>query len=291
MTTEEIIIRASSTSGWPDCNRRGAAGVFATIIRGMGYELRKRPAHIGALVGSGTHEGARVVLEEKAKSGSLPPLSVIGDAAVTTLRKRAEDEGMMLDDETPSLNHAERQVVRMSEAYMRHTAPSVNPVLVETRLEARIPFTRNPMVLSGQADAVAIEPNGPRDLKTGKRLGTHRPQIGSYGLLSRTHKVIADKVMDRAYVDFVPRVPLTKPQEMPRSFLYDLATCEQAAIGVIKHMDQCLTTFIEGDEERAILPGDPWAFTANPNSTLCSEKFCSAWGTEFCTEHRKENER
>jgi hypothetical protein len=40
--------------------------------------------------------------------------------------------------------------------------------------------------------------------------------------------------------------------------------------------------FQEGDPERRIRPGDPWAFQSNPNSVLCGERFCPAWGTDFC---------
>ena len=27
---------------------------------------------------------------------------------------------------------------------------------------------------------------------------------------------------------------------------------------------------------------DPWSFVANPNSFLCSDKFCPAFGSKFC---------
>jgi hypothetical protein len=37
------------------------------------------------------------------------------------------------------------------------------------------------------------------------------------------------------------------------------------------------------------LPGDPWAFAANPSSMLCSAKFCPAYGSDFCTEHMKKD--
>jgi hypothetical protein len=51
-------------------------------------------------------------------------------------------------------------------------------------------------------------------------------------------------------------------------------------------IDDHLTLFRQGDPGRYLLPGDPWAFPANPGSKLCSAKWCPAWGTTFCREHQ-----
>lgn len=285
MIHEEIVVRASSTSGWADCPRKCAANVFRGLVRGMGYELRQLGNNAGAAIGSSVHAAAKITLDEKAKSGQLPPQSVAADAAVETLREKAR-EGIVFDDATVNLSDAEAQVVMMAFTYRADIAPSIEPLLVETRLEATVPWTRNRFILSGQSDVLAREPGRVRDLKTGKMRGNHRPQIGSYGLLARSNDV--DLEITEAAEDYIRRTTLKRQREVRgETYKFDLAGCESAAVAVLRHMDQCLTTFLEGDEERGVQPGDPWAFPANPSSKLCSAKWCPAHGTEFCKEHDK----
>ena len=166
----------------------------------------------------------------------------------------------------------------MTKAYHRVVAPKVIPIIVEERLEAEV----SPgLILSGQPDVVAREPHKVRDLKTGARAGaSHAPQIGGYSLLARTHGFdIAE-----AAIDFVQRVNPAKPQPDPNSKVIAISQAETAAANIIRHIEGDLRTFREGDEARHILPGDPWAFQANPSSVLCSPKYCPAFSTEFCRE-------
>lgn len=285
MISEEITVRASSTSGWQDCPRRSAAGVFKRIVTAMGYELRQLPNGAGAAIGSCVHAAAQITLEEKAKTGALPPASVTTDAAVDTLKKKAA-EGISYDDATTNMSSAEEQVVLMAYTYRADIAPQVQPIIIETRLEATVPWTRNRFVLSGQADVIAREPGRVRDLKTGKTRGHHRPQLGSYGLLARSQG--GELNITEASEDYIRRTTLKKQREVRgETYKYDLAGCESAAIAVLRHMDTCLTTFMEGDPDRGVLPGDPWSFPANPSSKLCSARWCPAHGTDFCKEHNK----
>jgi hypothetical protein len=140
---------------------------------------------------------------------------------------------------------------------------------------------------SGQADVIAHEPHGLRDLKTGQRPPAALPQIGAYALLARSNGLD----VETAAIDFVRRVPVTKPQPDPVTFRADIGYAEVAAVSILKHIASELRTFREGDPERRILPGDPWAFPANPSSNLCGEKWCSCWGVTgphaFCHEWRK----
>ena len=280
---EIFTVRSSSLSGWPDCPRRGAANILRRVVEEMGFKLRRPLSSIAAAIGSGVHASVRVTLEEKAKTGEIAPQSVADDAAVETLRERIRD-GVSYDRESQTLNEAEQQAFRMSRAYRTKVAPRINPILVEQRLETRVPWTKNGIILSGQADLVCQEPDAVDDLKTGKQRGNHRPQLGSYSLNVRSHqRANVQKLRET----FIPRVGLRHPQPDPQVFEHDLAGSEQAAVAIVRHIDETLTTFLEGDEKRGVLPGDPWAFPANPNSKLCSDKYCSAWGTEFCHEHDK----
>lgn len=278
--SEPTVIRASSLSGYPDCNRRGAARIFRREIEAAGFVLRDTPRGVGAAIGTSVHRAAAVVLDEKARSGTLPPESVATDCATEDL-KEAVAQGVMFDGQrgpTHNRDEALRQAAGMARVYHRIIAPTVEPIIVEERLEAEV----SPgLVLSGQPDVVAREPGQVRDLKSGARQGNHNPQLGAYSLLARSH----GNDIATAAIDFIQRVPVTKPQPDPVSRPVPVEIAETAAINIIRHIAEDIRVFREGDRTRRLLPGDPWSFQANPGSLLCSQRWCSAWGTEFCREH------
>src|SRR5262249_45279138 len=119
------------------------------------------------------------------------------------------------------------------------------------------------------------------DLKTGTRgPGTFQSQVGGYSMLARSHKIeIAE-----ARIDYLKRVGIRSVPAAPVTRAIPIASAETAASNIIRRIADSLRIFRAGDPERRILPGDPWAFSANPNSMLCSPKYCSAFGTEFCRE-------
>lgn len=287
--SDPIVIRASALSGYADCPRRGAARLFRREIEAAGYVLRETARGIGAAIGTAVHHAAQVVLGEKARTGTLPPVLVATDCAIDDLRE-AMAQGVAYDGSrglTQGRADAERQTLRMTAAYHRAVAPTVAPILVEGRLEAEV---APGLVLSGQPDIVAREPGQVRDLKTGARPGHHAPQIGAYSLLARTPTPTHPEGIDisRAAIDFVQRVAPGKPQPDPVSYAVALAAAETAAVNIVRHIADDLRVFREGDSRRAASPGDPWAFLANPSSMLCSVRWCPAHGTDFCTAHRQE---
>jgi PD-(D/E)XK nuclease superfamily len=281
MTGLVTVIRCSALTGYPDCNRRGAARLFWREVIAAGFRLRRTPRAVGAAVGSAVHRAAAISLDEKARSGVLPPASVATDAALDTLGDELATGEITYDGPrgaTHNRNDAVRQAIGMARTYHRLVAPAVEPIIVEERLEAEI----SPgLILSGVPDVVCREPHKVRDLKTGARpAGSHAPQIGGYSLLARTHGLdIAE-----AGIDFIQRVNPDKPQPDPVSTAVAVAQAETAASNIIRHIAADLEMFRNGDPARRILPGDPWSFQANPNSILCSPKYCPAFGTEFCRE-------
>lgn len=284
MSAPETIIRASSLNESPDCGRRGAAKSFRREIEAAGFELRTLPHGIGAEVGSGLHKGAATILTQKAIDGALPPVDFVNDILVEYLRDKAKD-GMAYDKVTLTLNDAERQVIRMTQTYRALVVPKIQPVLIEHRLEAEVPGTSQHIVLSGQSDVVAKEPSKIRDLKGGARLGTYANQVGAYSALARSHLI---DVSDGAIIDWVPRTSMRNPPKPPMTQIYDVFAAETAMLAIISQIDKSLRTFREGDEERKMLPGEPWSFSANPSSMLCSEKWCPCYGVRgphtFCRE-------
>jgi hypothetical protein len=281
---EPTIIRASSLPTYTECSRRGAASLFRPIIEAMGFKLRQLPHGAGAAVGTSLHKAAEITFAEKAKTGSTPPISLANDCAIETLRE-AVKEGIEFDGPRGTTQNqpiAEHQVISMSGAYHRVIVPKVNPVLVEERLSAAV---APGLILSGQPDIVAREPNAIRDLKSGARSPrAHTAQVGAYALLVRSHAILSD--VTTGAIDFVRRVNPKNPQPDPISESVDISRAETAASRIIYHMAEDLRVFREGDDRLRLKPGDPWAFSANPNSLLCSARFCSAFGTDFCHEWR-----
>lgn len=283
--SETTEIRASALTMYPDCERRGATNTIPGEIAAAGYVLRELPAGIGMPMGSALHMAASVMLTAKAKTGKLASVSDADDAAIDLLRE-AVAPGVHMDRETPTINDAEIQIRRMSKAFRDNLAPNIQPIVVEEKLRAKVPWSTEGLVLTGHPDVIAREPGAVDDIKGGKRLSRHAPQIGAYSLLARSEGLEITK----GRVSFIQRLPLKKDQPRGQIDDYDIAQCESAAVNVLRHIDRSLSVFRKGDPERHVLPGDPWAFSANPGSKLCSAKFCKAWGTDFCHEHAKEIE-
>ena len=279
-----ITIRASSLSSYCDCPRRTVARTQRAIVQAAGYTLRTTPTSIAAPVGTGVHAGAARLLIDKMHGLAIDQHDAL-DAAVEAFRGALSESEVLTDSTTPNNNTAEQQIARMLHAVAVGLVPFVDPVMVEERLVAQY---ADDIAVSGQGDnlcRVALPTNsaGLRDFKTGVRQGAHRPQFGTYALLYRSH----DIDVSQAVTDFVQRVPLSKPQPLVVSTVHDVAGCETAARRVLDHFTEGLRLFTEGDEDRDFVPGDPWAFPANPSSQMCSEKYCAAFGTEFCKEHKE----
>jgi hypothetical protein len=281
------VIRCSALSGWGDCPRRGASKLFWAEIRAAGFMLRYIPRGIGAIVGTAVHRGVASVLGVKARTGTLPARADALESSREMLDYQVEEGDIQFDGPhgvTHNIGEAVDQVARMTGVYHDTVAPTVDPIQVEERLEAEV---EPGLVLSGQPDLVCREPGAIRDLKTGQRAPvSFAPQLGGYSLLARTHKID----IQRAAIDYMPRVRKGKPQPAPQSTETIIAHAESAAANIIRHIQADLNTFRHGDEARHIKPGDPWAFLANPASMLCSPKYCPAHSTEFCHEGKKQKE-
>jgi hypothetical protein len=281
---QATVIRVSSLSSYGDCQRRAAARLFWRHIANAGYVLRYTPTSIAAVIGTAVHKAASTVLGIKARTGSLPLRTV----AIENAREALSDavDGIELQFDPPagpthSMRDATDQVVRMSAIFHDNIAPTINPVLVETRLEAEV---ETGLILSGQADNICQEPGSIRDLKTGARQpSSWAAQIGGYSLLSRSHGY----KIERGVIDFVARISPRKPQPLPVTTEAVLSHAETAASHILRRMAFDLATFRDGDPARRLKPGDSWAFMANPSSRLCSAKYCPAHSTEFCHEWKQ----
>lgn len=270
-------IRCSTLPSYPDCARRESTKIIRDEIEAIGFTFPVTPSNAAAHIGSAVHAAGAYTMQSKIDRDNLgSDLEAIG-LAINSYDEAAK-EATTFDDTTPNHNTAVLQVRHMVGAYRLHLAPKLKPIKVETRLRVDLD---DGFILSGQSDLVTIEPGNVRDTKTGAMQRTHYGQLGGYSLNERTH----GQIVDRVTVDFIQRVSLKKPQPVPVSTEYDPRLAEEVAMSTIRRIKADVTEF-----RRRVVTGDGApenAFLANPNSALCSAKYCQAWGTAYCREHRK----
>jgi RecB family exonuclease len=278
--SDPLILRPSSLTTYADCPRRWAAKHMADEVRAAGYALTRPPlpTHVGAAVGTAVHTAVSVSLKPRIEgSEALAPRDVAEDAAIEALRGETE-HGVAWDEATPDMNTAEKQVVRMSRAWRASPAADVVPLAVETRLEVVI---TDGIHLSGQADTVTRSPDmAIRDLKTGTRRRANGLQYGAYAMVWRGHGIPVTRLVE----DYLRRAPLREEQLPPVEIEVGLRTAMNDAWETLQAIARDVREF----RNRA---GDPdgrppnGAFRPNPGSSLCGERFCPAWGTDFCRSH------
>lgn len=270
---DELTVRASSLSNYPDCPRRWAARHLRGRLAMFGYSVRQIPNSVGAAIGSGTHAAAGHDLEHRITHDDLPPWSESEARGIEELETRISDEGVMWDTITEDLNGAQKQVIRLAKTYRDQVASRVKPLTVEKRLRAR--HAETDIILSGQQDMTIADPSTLRDIKTGKFRGANFAQYGAYSRLLRSHAHGVTHIFE----DFVRRVALRNAQPPVLQVEYDIAACEAQADAILRRIRADVDTFEE--------TGDPDSFLANPSSMLCTDRHCPAHSTSFCPLGRK----
>ncbi len=278
-TNNQIMVRASGLSEYLDCSRRAAARTFVAEIQAMGYELKQLSNNIAAAIGTATHAGATWTLDEKREHGVLGNETEAEHRALQALKDERE-LGVSYDQTSPDVNTAEKQVVRQLKTFRVHIAPTIEPVAVEQRLEGQ---AMDGIILSGQCDYTEklldrVLGEGIRDIKTGTKEKYHGAQLGAYSLLRRAHGA---NVLSMA-VDYIERVPLRREQPEPQKIIYNVAQTEALTWATLRR--------IKRDHDEFQQTQDPNTFLPNPASMLCSPKYCSAFGSKWCTHHAKKGQ-
>ena len=263
----DTIIRASSLPSYPDCSLRWAATTMRKEIKGLGWELRDLPQNIGAANGTAVHAAAANALTTKKDTGELGKVDDAIEVGVESLQAprpvSLRSRGIKT---TPEMSVAQQQVDPPDAALSRQGRSRRSSQLPSRSISR--PRSRTGFVLSGHVDVT--EEFDLHDLKTGKMRRINSQQYGAYALLRRSHGGNANKLIE----DYVQRVSPRSPQPDPIRVVYDGARAERMAMATIKKVISDVRAFKESK--------DPNSFMANPNSFLCGDKFCPAWGTSFC---------
>ena len=260
-------IRASTLPSYPDCPRRSAAKTHRRELEAAGYAFRDLPPSIGAAIGTAAHKVGEVVLRAKIETGELGDLGQGIDLAMAEFDTEIE-AGAIWDDTTQNRNAAQIQIGNLARAYFHGVAKRVEPLAVELYLEAN---TGGGVLLTGNIDLVTVS-GSVRDTKTGAIDRDYYAQLGGYGLLCRSQQ--EPYPVTGLGIDWLPRTAHTKPQKPLVQKEYPLAACQRLALDVIGTIKRDLADYRT--------TGNPAAFMCNTGSMMCSDKYCPAWGTDFC---------
>lgn len=263
MSTE---IRASMLSSYMDCNRRAASKSFTDEVLDAGYVLTQLPPSAGAALGTANHAAGEYALQHKIETGTLASFQDSLDFGAEKFGDEIK-AGVIWDETTPHKDTALRQMERQLRAYWP-IMEQITPIALELNLKADI---GDGFVLSGHID-IMTEDKQLRDEKYGAMNRPYQPQMGGYSLLARSNGYDVNGLI----IDWTPRVGRNKPQPLSTSIKYDVYECESAAHGLVERIKTDIIRFRED-------PDGLWrAFPANPMSMMCTDRYCPAYGTNFC---------
>lgn len=265
---QTIRIRASYLAYYPDCPRRSVARLVENTVKRAGYSLVQTLTGIGAAVGTATHIAAAYQLREKIRTGEIGRLKDSQEIGVEAFKRETFD-GVEYDGTTPNSNAAHRQITTLTRCYFHQIAPNSDATDIEIRLEAEI---RPGYILSGSMDE--LSPWTISDTKTGVKLALYEPQIGAYSLLVKSAPGRPNPRSLR--FAHLARVPISKPYPGAKIYLANQELAERMAAAYVNRLIDDIESLKKTGATHGIL--------CNPNSIMCSRKFCTAFGTNFCPE-------
>lgn len=263
MTAE--YIRPSSLSTFTDCPKRAFTDVFPQLCASKGYELTQPMTGIAAIVGTAAHAGIAHLCKGKPMAAAIARSK---NVLLDEVQKAGGVTESLFDKTTQSLAVARAQLAGMCESYgvfLNGNGPATT-VAIEERITAQVAG----IVVAGSPDRV--EGTQLIDVKTGQQK-PHQVQLGAYILLLEANGV----PIETAVIHHVKRSPNVKqPPVWVEAVDVDIA--KQAAAVTIQRFDSVVQEFAA--------TGDKWVIPENPNSGLCSKKYCAAYGTSFCSTWR-----
>lgn len=244
----KLIIRPSGVQQFISCP---AQWFRAQVLRDF-----QRPSAAASL-GTSLHKGAEVGYQEKIATGSLPPLSVLHDAAVETWKICNEQD--LEYNEGDTYESMESDLISSMESYYSVVMPVITPQAVEQRYT--IPID-SPVVeaLSGTIDIDL--PQGLADIKVTKKKTT----AGKYIVQQSLYALLKERNAEECEKGSIHNVVRGKSVEV-----LDIDLAKDYAKGWVNTIIDTLERF---DETK-----DPLLFRgSSPNSNfLCSPTWCGYW--------------
>lgn len=272
---EYLTMRASSLPALFDCVRRYSARAHRKDIEKMGIVLNPGRQSAAAEIGNALHRLVANLLRAKLAFGEVSARDVDEalDAVYPSFLEAANKQEMLFNKTTRNFDDARKQLRAMGEK-MLGVIDLVNPQHIETAYTWDVsPLGKQaiPVKLTGHVDV--IDSRGEiHDHKTGAQFPSSHAQLGAYSILAKFH----DIDISNARINYVKTPPLSKLADMElKSMRLDLHECEQSAWVAIREYQRYYERWLESGR-------DPWSFPANPMSMMCTENYCSAYGTPYC---------
>lgn len=259
-----VVLRASSLPTYADCARRAAASLFTRQINEAGFDIRQTKQSIGGIVGTQFHKTAAEVL--KARMEGETDFYKLVNRAMKRVDPAEFEQPTEWDQTTPDQEAAESALEKITRAWLP-LGMTLQPRAVERELRQDLD---DGFELLGHVDVITAD-GWVRDHKTGHVKPEPQAQLGAYALLAEKHGL---GPISHVAADWVKRVGKNTAQVAPVTLQYEAAECKSAANRVVDQIKQDFSAFQQS--------GNPWEFMANPQTMMCSEKYCPAWGTKFC---------
>lgn len=253
-----------------NCMRRAIGNQYSKMLYEFGFKIRPIiTTGAYAIVGTGSHSAARHLLIQK-MHGKTISLSHAIDFGISEYEiegkkyEKIEYDKVVYNKEAGILH-----IKKFTQAYYTDIVPKMSfpdKAKPNDHLELTLKKTFMGFNLSGHVDVWTG--NSICDTKTGAKKMAYHSQLGGYGLL------IGESMFKKLYINWLPRVSLSKPYPGTKIIAYDKKFAMTEAYTTIVRIIDAINKFKSTPK--------PSCFPANPNSYLCSEKYCRAYGTNFC---------
>lgn len=274
---DRITLRASALDSWNECPRRAYARMFREDLNDRGVPVDNFRPNYNTLVGSCVH-----TLAAHSAKGRKEQVA----DWFASQRQGIEQEGTIIEstDTVDGWNDAHEQATRILRKISKHPAikqmrEGSEDLLVENQMRHEFPS----LTLTGRADLFNKDSGTLLDVKCSakNKAPRHDAQLGAYSLLLHYDKKWETK---RSAIVWMPVVKLSKPQPDPVEVEYSPAATMNHAVVTAGEARRIIEQAHAKAEKhgREVQGGD---LPANPNSQMCSKKFCPAFGTSFCPAH------
>lgn len=262
-----VFIRASSLSGLFDCAHRWEGEHLLGLRKARGG---------AAQLGTAVHAGTAMYDAGRLPGGEPLTIDEAASAVVDSIHRPEEE----VDWTDGSPQRAEKIALALHTKYCADVAPHQTYVGVEVKCE-RLDLPDLGIALGGTNDRIrqVAAGNGISDLKTGKRaVGSDgKPETKKHAIQLGVYELLAEHAMG---------IPITAPAQVIGMNTGDTPATQRVGVGEVRDARALLLGtedqpgFLQ-QASRIVQSGD---FPANPNSFLCSPKFCARWST--CRFHR-----
>ena len=267
-----------------DCARRAAFRQFAPIIAEVSTKFGdpigppKRTFSRAARLGHAVHKRLELMYAGKADpdfadEGLLDLATRQVLVAGPDKRNELEEDEPAWDDlpeneEIDSLETAEKMIDNMVPA-MQELVSKKTPLVMEKSISTQM----YGLLVTGHPDQI----NDDGSIGDSKSHGTtltknYIAQLGTYGAIVED---LGEKVTGLEQYNFQRLKTKPSPLRIER---YLVTPAIEYAQTIIQRTANNLENYID--------TGDPNSFNANPQSPMCSAKWCDAWGTNWCKLHK-----